>query len=79
MMRAENRNHFPDWSLIISNLFHEKQEQTRVAEELAVFAIRLKTIPKFAKDIGVPSDIVERAMTRSEEIAEAVLASCSKI
>ena len=79
MMRAENRDHFPDWSLIISNLFHEKQEQTRVAEELAVFAIRLKTIPKFAKDIGVPSDIVERAMTRSEEIAEAVLASCSKI
>jgi len=77
VMRPHNRDHLPDWKAIVSHVFSENDDQMRLANEVCLFSERLKESHNLARQIGLPKEIRERAMTRCEEIADAVLASLS--
>jgi serine/threonine-protein kinase HipA len=77
LMRDGGRDHLPDWERICTELMPDLDEQTRVSAALNAFAGRLRHVPHMAKDMGVPSEILERAMVRCVEISDSVSASLS--
>lgn len=78
IMRDAGRDHLPDWKEICALLFPNNDDRQSVAGALYDFAERLQRVPRIAKDMGAPPDIVERAMSRYAEIAQSVQDSLSK-
>ena len=76
--RDSGRDNLPDWNEICTLLFSNNDERQSVAGALYEFAERLQRVPRIAKDMGAPPDIVERAMSRYAEIAQSVQDSLSK-
>ena len=76
-MRDSGRDHLPNWEVICAELFPDKDDQARLLTELCQFADRLKQAPRMAKEMGSPSELVDRAMARCAEIVDSVLAACS--
>jgi len=77
LMRNGGRDHLPDWKRICAELMPEPDQQGRLLITLSAFAKRLRHAPCMAKDMGAPSEILERAMGRCAEIADSVSATCS--
>ncbi|MDQ0322585.1 serine/threonine-protein kinase HipA [Pararhizobium capsulatum DSM 1112] len=76
MMRDGGRDHLPDWKRICAELMPDPAEQKALAAKLSEFAEPLRQAPTMAKDMGATPEILERAMGRSIEIADSVLAAC---
>ena len=76
MMRDGGRDHLPDWKHICGELMPDPAEQRALAATLAIFAEHLRQAPAIAKEMGASSDILDRAMGRSIEIADSVLGVC---
>lgn len=75
MMRDGGRDHLPDWKRICIELMPNPDEQKALAATLCAFAEQLRHAPDLAKDMGAAPEILERAMGRSMEIADSVLAT----
>ena len=75
MMRDEGRDHLPDWKRICAELMPEPDLKKALAAKLGEFAETLRQAPAMAKDMGAPSEILDRAMGRCSEIADSVLAA----
>ena len=77
MMRAEGRDHLPDWKRICAELMPDPDQERALLAKLGEFAEALSHAPAIAKDLGAPSEILDRAMGRCSEIADSILAACS--
>ena len=76
VMRDSGRDHLPDWKRICAQTMRSSDQQTALAAALHAFAQQLRNAPEFARELGAPREIPERAMTRCIEIADSVSASC---
>jgi serine/threonine-protein kinase HipA len=75
-MRDSGRDHLPDWQVICAELAIGDDDRARLMAEMGEFAEHLRRAPRMAKDMGAPSEILDRAMARCAEIADSVLAAC---
>jgi len=76
-MRESGRDHLPDWKAICADLVTDPDDQALLFSELRKFAERLGQVPEMAKEMGASSEILERAMSRCNEIADSVSAASS--
>ncbi|MEX2693268.1 type II toxin-antitoxin system HipA family toxin [Rhizobium mongolense] len=76
-MRDRGRDHLPDWKTICAELLDDPDDQMRLLSELRKFAERLKQVPRMARKLDAPSEILDRAMARCAEIVDGVLATSS--
>ncbi|WP_429818307.1 type II toxin-antitoxin system HipA family toxin [Ensifer sp. B1-9] len=77
MMRDSGRDHLPDWKRICVELMPSPDEQAALVAALSSFAEHLQKAPDMARDMGASPEILERAMGRSREITDSLLAACS--
>jgi serine/threonine-protein kinase HipA len=75
-MRDLGRDHLPDWKLICAEIMPDLGEQMRLTTQLRQFAECLRQAPQWAKEVGAPSEIIDRAMGRCAEIVDSVAAAC---
>ena len=73
VMRASHRDTNPDWKAVCDAIFPDPQLANRLMSEIACFAAALKNAPQMAIELGATGEVVERAMGRCVEIAEAVI------
>ncbi|KSV64880.1 hypothetical protein N185_34400 [Sinorhizobium sp. GW3] len=71
-MRDAGLDHSPDWKRICAEVWPDGDVQAKLISDLQAFAQRLRLVPSYAKKLGVPDVIIERAMMRCSEIADGV-------
>jgi serine/threonine-protein kinase HipA len=73
-MRADGRDYNPDWKMVCEAAAGDALSADGIVERLAAIEDAVRSLPETGRKHGLPDEVVERAFSASEAIADGIAA-----